>query len=116
MISIIVFIFVFLVLVIISVCVQDSGKTGEDEKQRPASRRTDEYDSDLTDSDSDYDPELYGDMNADNDEFFRKKAEFSDDPADVYDRFQDGRADKSDIELLMEDDDIRREFGEDEIF
>ena len=113
MISIIVFIFVFLVLVIISVCVQDSGKTGEDEKQRPASRRSD---GDLTDSDPDYDPELYGDMNADNDEFFRKEAEFSDDPADVYDRFQDGRADKSDIELLMEDDDIRREFGEDGIF
>ena len=64
MISIIVFIFVFLVLVIISVCVQDSGKTGEDEKQRPVSRRND----------------------------------------------------KSDIELLMEDDDIRREFGEDGIF
>lgn len=64
MISIIVFIFVFLVLVIISVCVQDSGKTGKEEKQRPASRRND----------------------------------------------------KSDIELLMEDDDIRREFGEDGIF
>ncbi len=64
MISIIVFIFVFLVLVIIFVCVQDSGKTGEEEKQRPASRRND----------------------------------------------------KSDIELLMEDDDIRREFGEDGIF
>ena len=31
----------------------------------------------------------------------------------IYDRFQDGTCSKSDIELLMEDDDIRDEFYED---
>ena len=31
----------------------------------------------------------------------------------IYDRFQDGTCSKSDIELLMEDDDIRDEFCED---
>ena len=31
----------------------------------------------------------------------------------IYDRFQDGTCSKSDMELLMEDDDIRDEFFED---
>lgn len=89
--------FLFILIIVVIVIVAASNVDNKSSYSRSSYGRAYDYDDD----DEDFEREMF-----DDDEGIH-------DTGEIFNRFQDGNCSKSDMELLMEDDDIRNEFYDD---